>query len=125
VAERAAHESRLDAVRRDFLRQVETRSPLVGYSRVGFAHLVEDSPVLVARFREMMDLRERALADYLRDECGVDDVMAQFEAAQLGSVQRILATEARRRLIDGMTLDELQVWLETNGTRMFKHIEGP
>src|ERR1700742_4092287 len=37
VATRAEHESPLDAVRRDFLRQVETRSPLVGYSRVGFA----------------------------------------------------------------------------------------
>jgi AcrR family transcriptional regulator len=120
VASRAEGESALSAVRRDFLDGVRTRSPLVGYSRIGFARLVEDSPVLSARFREMLDLRDRALADRLRDAFGVDDVIAQFRAAQLGSVQRILATDARKQIIGGATLDELQVWLETNGTRMFE-----
>jgi AcrR family transcriptional regulator len=127
VAGRAPGETPLAAVRREFLDAVRARSPLVGYSRVEFAHMVDGSPVLAARFREMMDLRDRTLADHLRDEFGLDDVIAQFQAAQLGSVQRILATEARRQLIGGATLEELQVWLDANGTRMFdlleKHVE--
>jgi AcrR family transcriptional regulator len=128
VAARAEGESPLAAVRRDFLEGVRVRSPLVGYSRVTFARMVSESAVLVVRYREMMDQRERALADYLRDELRLDDVIAQFEAARLGSVQRILSIEARRQIIAGMSLDEVQVWLTDAGTRMFdlleKHVEG-
>jgi AcrR family transcriptional regulator len=124
VAERPAGQTPLDAVRAGFLAAVRARSPLVGFARVSFARMVEGSPVLVARYREMMDLRDRRLADQLRDEFALPDPIAQFRAAQLGSVLRILTGEARRLLIEGMSLDDLQVFLAENGRRMFGLLDG-
>jgi AcrR family transcriptional regulator len=124
VAGRPAGQTPLDAARAGFLAAVRARSPLVGYARVTFARMVEGSPVLLARYREMMDLRDRRLADQLRDEFALPDPIAQFHAAQLGSVLRIVTGEARRLLIEGMSLDELQVFLEEAGTQMFGLLDG-
>jgi AcrR family transcriptional regulator len=119
VAARPAGQTPLDAARAGFLAAVQGRSPLVGYARVSFARMVDGSPVLLARYREMMDLRDRRLADQLREEFALPDPIAQFHAAQLGSVLRIVTGEARRLLIDGMSLDDLQIFLEQAGTQMF------
>jgi AcrR family transcriptional regulator len=124
VAERAAGQSPLDAARAGFLAAVQARSPLVGFARASFARMIDDSPVLTARYREMMDLRDRRLADQLREEFGLSDPIAQFHAAQLGSVLRIVTGEARRLLIEGMSLDDLQVFLEDTGGRMFDLLDG-
>lgn len=126
VARRPTGERVLAAVRRDYLDAVAKRSPIVGFSRVTFARMFEASPVLQARMREMLDQRERTLADLLRDSLPLDDVMAQFYAAQLGTVQRILATEARHRVIAGVPPDELEQFLRESATAMFDLLElGP
>jgi AcrR family transcriptional regulator len=119
VAERPAGQTPLEAARAGFLAAVRAQSPLVGFARASFARMVDGSPVLTARYREMLDLRDRRLADQLRDEFALPDPIAQFYAAQLGSVVRILTGEARRRLIAGMSRDDLQVFLEDTGGRMF------
>jgi AcrR family transcriptional regulator len=124
VAERPDGQVPLDAARAGFLAAVRARSPLAGFSRVSFARMVDGSPVLAARYREMMDLRDRRLADVLRDEFTLPDSIAQFHAAQLGSVLRIVTGEARRLLIEGMSLDDLQVFLEDAGGRMFGLLDG-
>ena len=123
VAGRPAGQTPLDAARYGFLSAVQARSPLVGFSRVSFARIVDGSPVLAARYRELLDLRDRRLADQLRDEFALADPIAQFHAAQLGSVVRILTGEARRRLIEGMSLDDLQVFLEDTGGQMFNLLD--
>jgi AcrR family transcriptional regulator len=124
VAERPAGQAPLDAARAGFLAAVQARSPLVGFARASFARMVDGSAVLVARYREMMDLRDRRLADQLRDEFALPDSIAQFHAAQLGSVLRIVTGEARRLLIEGISLDDLQVFLENTGGRMFDLLDG-
>jgi AcrR family transcriptional regulator len=115
VAGRPAGQTPLEAARAAFLAAVRARSPMAGFARASFARMVDGSPVLTARYREMMDLRDRRLADQLRDEFALPDAIAQFHAAQLGSVVRIVTGEARRRLIEGMSLDDLQVFLEVAG----------
>jgi AcrR family transcriptional regulator len=124
VAGRPAGQSPLEAARAGFLAAVRARSPLVGFSRVSFARMVDGSPVLTARYREMLDLRDRRLADQLRDEFALSGPIAQFHAAQLGSVVRILTGEARQRIIAGRSLDDLQVFLEVAGRQMFDLLEG-
>jgi AcrR family transcriptional regulator len=124
VAERPPGQTPLEAARAGFLAAVQARSPLVGYARASFARMVDGSPVLVARYREMMDLRDRRLADQLRDEFALPDSIAQFHAAQLGSVLRIVTGEARRLLIEGISLDDLQVFLSNTGGRMFDLLDG-
>ena len=124
VAGRPAGQSPLEAARAGFLAAVQARSPLVGFSRVSFARMVDGSPVLSARYREMMDLRDRRLADQLRDEFALPDPIAQFHAAQLGSVVRILTSEARRQIVAGRSLDDLQVFLADTGSQMFGLLEG-
>jgi AcrR family transcriptional regulator len=124
VAARPPGQTPLDAARAGFLAAVRDRSPLVGFTRVGFARMLDGSPVLTARYREMMDLRDQRLAEELRDEFALPGPIAQFHAAQLGSVLRILTGEARRLLIAGISRDDLQVVLERDGGRMFDLLDG-
>jgi AcrR family transcriptional regulator len=124
VAKRPAGQSPLEAARTGFLAAVQARSPLVGFSRASFARMVDGSPVLTARYREMLDLRDRRLADQLREEFALADPIAQFHAAQLGSVVRILTSEARRQIIEGLSLDDLQVFLAAAGSQMFDLLAG-
>jgi AcrR family transcriptional regulator len=119
VTHRAAGESPLEAIRRDYLAAVARHDVMIGFGRVSFARMIEQSPTLVARLRELMDLRERALADVLREVLDVDDVMALFHAARLASVHRILFTEARRSLLAGHSAEDLERFLTSAATRMF------
>jgi AcrR family transcriptional regulator len=123
VADRNPGESPLDAVRRDYLDAVARRDVTLGFSRVSFARMIEDSPVLLAALSDYMHQRELALAAVLRDEEGLDDVMAQFKAAQLGSVHRILFADARHRTLAGESREQIQVALADAATRMFDSLE--
>jgi hypothetical protein len=60
----------------------------------------------------------------LRDEFALPDSIDQFHAAQLGSVLRIVTGEAGRLLIEGMSPDDLQTFLERTGSRMFDLLDG-
>jgi AcrR family transcriptional regulator len=119
VAERAPGESPLDAVRRDYLDAVARQDVTLGFSRVAFARMIENSPVLLSALSDFMHQREVALAAVLRDDEGLDEVMALFRAAQLGSVHRILFADARHRTLAGQTRDEIAAVMAVAATRMF------
>ena len=55
-------ESLLDAVRRDYAEAMARRDVTLGVAGQRFAAMVAGSPVLTSRFREILDLREAALA---------------------------------------------------------------
>ncbi|MET9536313.1 TetR family transcriptional regulator [Streptomyces sp. NPDC006553] len=65
VADRAAGESPLAALRREFTAAIETCDPVAGFAGPEFARMIAESPTLSARLRELHDLREEALAEAL------------------------------------------------------------
>ncbi len=104
VLERRAGESALAALRRAYLADAAARNPVVGFSGLEFARLITGSPALVARLREFHEERERALAETLAAETGVDgavDITPRIAAAQLGGVHRALFEETLRRTLSG------------------------
>ncbi len=119
VATRPAGSTPLAAIRRDYLDAVARRDALIGFSRPAVARMIEGSPVLRTRLRDIMEQRERALADVLRELIGLDDLMARFQAAQLASVHRVLLAEARRRQCAGQRAAEIQAALQHAAIRMF------
>lgn len=108
-AARPTGESALDAVRRDYLRSVEEHDMLLGWTDPRFTRLIDESPVLRARLREMFDHQEQALSVVLAEATGdePDAFEPRHAAAQLGTVLRLLFDEAQRRVRRGITEDEL------------------
>jgi AcrR family transcriptional regulator len=103
VAGRAAGESVLDAARRHYFEALRREDPTLGQRGVEFARMVEASPALVARERQMHDQRELALAEVLTGELAAspEDLRPRIAAAQIVGVVRVLYYEARRRLLAG------------------------
>jgi len=96
VAERAAGESMLAAVRRSFAESVRQADVTLGLAGQAFARLVQGSPVLASRGLEVMDQRERALGDAIAAELGTDTVQQRLVAALLASVHRVVTAEGWR-----------------------------
>lgn len=65
VAGRAAGESALAVLRREFAAAVERCDPVAGFAGPEFARMIADSPTLTTRLRELHDRREEALAEAL------------------------------------------------------------
>lgn len=109
VAERAAGESALAALRRAFLAAVDRRDPVIGFSGAEFARMVTSSPALLARLREFHEQREAALAAALARDTGArpDAVVPRVAAAQLAGAHRVLFDETLRRTLDGQDLDRI------------------
>src|SRR5215467_4480489 len=112
VRDRRPGESLLDAVRRDYDAAVTRRDVTLGVAGRRFATMVAASPVLTSRIREILDLREAALAEQLENE-GLDglppgDPRYPLIAAQLAAVHRVLYDEGIRRCQAGQPRD--QVW---------------
>lgn len=103
VADRAHGESALTALRRAYLAAAERHEPLLGRFTPGFARLIDDSPALRARLREIYDQQELALADALAQAVGPSAGVLEprLAALQLAGVHRVLMEEARRRTLDG------------------------
>ncbi|MBY8884876.1 TetR/AcrR family transcriptional regulator [Streptomyces sp. PTM05] len=125
VRERAEGESALAALRRAYLTAAERHDPLLGRFSPGFARLLQDSPALRARLREIYDQQEQALAEALREAVGekggrLEPVLA---AAQLGGVQRVLLDEARQRVLRGETEEEFFAGLARAAREAFDLLE--
>ncbi|GAA2475385.1 TetR family transcriptional regulator [Streptomyces thermolineatus] len=103
VAGRAPGESALAALHRTLLDSVRRHDPVIGFSGPGFARMVTDSPVLLARLREFHEQREAALAAVLAEETGAGphDVRPRVAAAQLAGAHRVLFDETLRRTLEG------------------------
>ncbi|MCB8902686.1 MULTISPECIES: TetR/AcrR family transcriptional regulator [unclassified Streptomyces] len=92
VADRAAGESPLAALRREFTAAVETCDPVAGFAGPEFARMIAESPTLSARLRELHDLREEALAEALTAvvPAQAPAIAPRAAAALLGAAHRLL-----------------------------------
>ncbi|MBY8876705.1 TetR/AcrR family transcriptional regulator [Actinacidiphila acidipaludis] len=125
VAARRAGESALDAVRRDYLAAVERHDPLLGWTRPGFTRLIDDSPVLRARLRELFDHQEQALSVVVAEGAGEDPdaFTPRHAAAQLSTVLRLLFTEAQRGVRRGASKEEVFGALGVTARAAFARLE--
>ncbi|HEY3957493.1 MAG TPA: TetR family transcriptional regulator [Streptosporangiaceae bacterium] len=123
VSARGPGEGLLTAVRRDYAAAVARRDATLGVSSREFAQMVERSPVLAGRMREILDLREQALADAIAAEAGEDRVQARLVAAHLALVHRVLYAEASRRSLAGQGPAEIFAVLATEAERAFAMLE--
>ncbi|SEN08204.1 TetR/AcrR family transcriptional regulator [Actinacidiphila rubida] len=125
VAARRVGESALDAVRRDYLAAVERHDPLLGWTQPGFTRLIDDSPVLRARLRELFDHQEQALSVVIAAGAGEepDAFVPRHAAAQLGTVLRLLFTEAQRRVRRGACEEEVFAALDATAREAFGRLE--
>jgi AcrR family transcriptional regulator len=100
VLSRPAGVTVLDAVTETYLDGLRRRRPILGFVGRHFAELVEGSPALRAREREIFAAQEDALAEVLRAERGSSaaDVEPRVAAMQIAGVIRVLYYEGRRRL---------------------------
>ena len=127
VRDRHPGESLLDAVRRDYAEAMDRRDVTLGVAGRRFASMVAASPVLTSRFREILDLREAALAGEIGKE-GLDglapgDPQYRLIAAQLASVHRVLYDEAMRRCVAGQSRGEVWAVLASAAPRAFGLLE--
>ena len=123
VAERAPGESALAAIRRDYAERIDQADVTLGLSSPAFARMIEDSPVLTGRGREIADQRERALGDVIAAEMGADDVQQRIVAAQLAAVHRVLYAEASRRSLAGERRGDICTVLAAAASRAFDLLE--
>jgi len=99
------------------------RDVTLGVAGQRFAAMVAGSPVLTSRFREILDLREAALARQIEAEGLASGIMARLIAAQLASVHRVLYDEAMHRCGQGQPRDEVWAMLEEAAPRAFALLE--
>jgi AcrR family transcriptional regulator len=123
VAARAPGESLLTAIRRDYAQAAARADVTLGLSGPEFAAMIEASPVLVSRSREMLDQREQALGDAIVAETGVDDPQQRVVAALLASVHRVLSAEAWRRSRAGQPRPQIVAVLAAEAQRAFDRLE--
>jgi AcrR family transcriptional regulator len=123
AAARAAGESLLAAVRRDYSERVDAGDVTLGPPTVTFARMVAGSHVLTGRYRELADLREQALGDVIVAEAGTDDPQHRIVAAQLAAVHRVLFAEAMARSLAGQPHDQIRRFLTEAAARAFDLLE--
>jgi AcrR family transcriptional regulator len=123
VAGRAPGESLLAAIRRDYAAAAARGDVTIGLSSPEFAAMIEASPVLTGRGREMLDQREQALGDAIAAETGVDDPQQRVVAALLASVPRVLYAEGWRRSLAGQPRAEIIAVLAAEAERAFDRLE--
>ena len=128
VANRAAGQSALGALREAYFDALERRDALLGFSGPSFAGLVLGSPTLVARLREIDEQREHALADALAGEGTAagqpgGDPPPLLVAAQLNATHRVLFHEVLRRTAGGESKDQVAGGLEPLARQAFDLLE--
>ena len=121
MADREPGESCLARARRYYTEALASGDPTLGHLGVQFARMVEASPALVARERQMHDERELALAAELTTQmkAAPDDLTPRIVAAQIVGVVRVLYYEARRRLLAGESREDLEAHLAEAATDAF------
>ncbi|WP_215546938.1 TetR/AcrR family transcriptional regulator [Amycolatopsis sp. CA-230715] len=101
AAAREPGTSVLEALRREYTTRVECRDDTLGGTDSSWARMVCESPVLLARLRELHDQAEAELAAQLAAESGDDGIVPKLVAAQLAAVNRLLFHHALRRSVAG------------------------
>ncbi|MGN9839823.1 TetR/AcrR family transcriptional regulator [Nonomuraea sp. H19] len=127
MRERAPGESAVRAFRRDYLDAIDTRHWRHGLNLGSdvFARIVNASPALVARLREVHDEREQALRRMLADELEADpdDLGPQLAAAHILNTTRILTAYAVQRMVAGEVWEMIAPDLRTEAEKAFDLLE--
>jgi hypothetical protein len=112
-------------VRGDYLRAAGRHDRLLGWTDPAFTRLIDRSPVLRARLREMFDHQEQALSVVLAEAVGTepDAFESRHAAAQLSTVLRLLWEQAQRAVRRGAAEDEAFALLERTAGDAFARLE--
>ncbi|GIH96200.1 TetR/AcrR family transcriptional regulator [Planobispora siamensis] len=125
--ERGPGESVLEAVRRDFLQALGSGHYRYGFHEGGdvFIRMIETSPSLSARIREMNETRERMLAEAIAEDLGADpdDLTPAVVAAQIGATLRTVVGHAVRRMLAGETVEAITPDLRRRAEQAFALLE--
>lgn len=127
VRNREPGESAVEAIRRDLLDAIDTRDWRYGTSEGSeiVAKMINDSPSLVSRTRELHERREQVLAEALADEAGTDpgDITPKVVAAVTCAVVRVTASSYFQRRTAGETPDAILPDLRREVVRAFDLLE--
>ncbi|MEV4184933.1 TetR family transcriptional regulator [Streptosporangium canum] len=127
MRERRPGEGAVEALRRDFLDALDTGHWRYGVHEGGdaFHRMVSASPALVARVREMDDLRTDSLARTLADEAGADpdDLTPALVAGQICATLRALTAYAVRRMLAGESVAAIAPDLREQADHAFRLLE--
>ncbi|GIH73662.1 TetR/AcrR family transcriptional regulator [Planobispora longispora] len=125
--ERRPGESVLEAVRRDLLDALDTGHYRYGFHEAddAFVRMVESSPSLSARVREMNEARERKLAEAIAGELGTGpgDLTPALVAAQIGATIRTIVGHAVRRMLAGESVGAIAPDLRRQAEHAFGLLE--
>ncbi|HZE32891.1 MAG TPA: TetR family transcriptional regulator, partial [Actinoallomurus sp.] len=90
-----------------------------------FSRMVTESPALMAKMRQMGDLREEYLAQVLAEETDADpdDPTPRLVAAQLVAVTRAVSGEFLRRRVAGESLETVLPPVRAAADRAFDLVE--
>ncbi|WP_280384599.1 TetR/AcrR family transcriptional regulator [Nocardia wallacei] len=119
VRARATGESALAALRAEFLAATARFDPLAGFSGPDFCRMIAESPTLVARLRELHELRELALAEALPG----DDITRRAAAAQLGAAHRLLFQRVQELTLQGRSRRRIATAATDAAHRVFGLLE--
>ncbi|GII79621.1 TetR family transcriptional regulator [Sphaerisporangium rufum] len=127
VRERRPGESVLAALRRDYLADLDQRHWRSGVPDGAevITRLIDDSPSLSARMRELAERREELLARTLAEELGADDddPRPALVAAQICAATRRLQADITRRKTAGQGADEIAPSLRAQAELAFDLLE--
>lgn len=127
VRERRPGEGALEAIRRHVLDGLATDDWSTGLweGATDFFRLVENSPSLRARERELAERTEAALARTLAAETGAaeDDPMPLVVAGLIVGARHAVLSEARRRLLADEPFDLVKNWAAEAYQRAFALLE--
>ncbi len=127
VCARAPGESAVIALRRDYLDALARRDPRTGLSDdlAPFARLIQGSPTLQAREREIGERSAATLARTLATETAAEpgDMIPHVVANLVAAVYRTLHAESRRRLLAGEAADAIYPGFVDAARRAFTLLE--
>ncbi|MFH9728254.1 TetR/AcrR family transcriptional regulator [Streptomyces sp. NPDC017254] len=125
VAGRAAGESPLAALRREFAAAVERCDPVAGFAGPEFARMAAESPTLTTRLRELHDRREEALAAALAESAPADSpaIAPRAAAALLGATHRLLFRRIQELTLAGEPNDRIAATVAPEAAYAFDLLE--
>ncbi|MEV4936818.1 TetR/AcrR family transcriptional regulator [Streptomyces zaomyceticus] len=125
VAGRAAGESALAVLRREFAAAVESCDPVAGFAGPEFARMIAESPTLTTRLRELHDLREEALAEALAAAAPADSppIAPRAAAALLGAAHRLLFRRIQELTLAGEPNDRIAATVAPEAAYTFDLLE--
>ncbi|MET9728491.1 TetR/AcrR family transcriptional regulator [Streptomyces zaomyceticus] len=125
VAGRAAGESALAVLRREFAAAVGRCDPVAGFAGPEFARMIADSPTLTTRLRELHDRREEALAEALAAAAPADSptIAPRAAAALLGAAHRLLFQRIQELTLAGEPNDRIAATVAPEASYTFDLLE--